>query len=140
MSLVTDFEAISIAAMTVLLIWGGLNILRGLKYYHAHNLIKRHFWRMNTWWGSMNFLLAVVTLSAIQLDWLTVSPATQLRVIAVNLALEVGYVAIGTTMVRLQAKQLTVRRFGWGLAVMMQGAFLVLFDSILLLLLHNAQT
>lgn len=133
-----QFEAISIVAMTVLLAWGSLNITHGLRAYHSHEVIKRYFWQMNLYWGIMNFLLAGSTLIVLNLHKLNVAHQTQLHVIAVNIILEIGYIAIGLAMAGLKRNQLTPRRFGFGLSIAMQGAFLLLFDTTLLLLLKTA--
>lgn len=134
----SQFQAICIIAMTILLAWGTLNITYGLRAYHSGKIIERYFWRMNLYWGIMNFLLAGSTLLALNFNRLTVAQQTQLNVIAINIGLEVGYIFAGLAMATLHKPQLTQRRFGFGLSIAMQGTFLVIFDTTLFILLKTA--
>ncbi|MCA8832079.1 DUF6992 family protein [Hymenobacter pini] len=133
--------------MGVLGAWALLNLLVS-GYYVARTdrrSVAHHFHLMNVAWNMVNALIAVwgiLQAHPQQVAGLTLaeSLAAQARteqILLVNAALDVGYVLFGLWLRRRATTAIRPERLeGFGRSVVLQGAFLVVFDTGLYLLYH----
>lgn len=122
-------------AMWILLGWGSLNLAGGSLL--ALNRNHRDFHIMMAGWGLVNAGIAAFSLlSPEAYDSSTlfsqVLKDEQLfnRILSINSGLNIGYIATGLCMANM-GKSTRIRQFGT--AIMIQGAFLAVFDTWLLL-------
>jgi len=122
-------------AMWILLGWGSLNLAGGSLL--ALNRTHRDFYIMMAGWGLVNAGIAAFSLlSPEAYDSSTlfsqVLKDEQLfnRILSINSGLNIGYIATGFCMASM-GKSTRIRQFGT--AIMIQGAFLAVFDTVLLL-------
>ena len=88
----------------------------------------RGFGRQTAAWGAVDGAIALVGARNRAAQGPT-DPARLRRVLLVNAGLDVGYLAAGLAMVRLPAARARGLR-GDGLAVLVQGGFLLVLDSV----------
>jgi hypothetical protein len=133
--------------MGVLGAWALLNLL--VSGYYVARTDRRHpthhFHLMNVAWNVVNALIAVwgiLQAHPQQVAGLTLaeSLAAQARteqILLVNAALDVGYVLLGLWLRQRAASAARPERLaGFGRSVMLQGAFLAVFDTGLYLVYH----
>jgi hypothetical protein len=128
------------SAMAVLLGWGLVNVAAGAAIA-ASSPGYRDFGYMTAGWGLVNAGIAAFSLySGPPFDPASVSIAEYLRdeqlfnrILAVNSGLNVAYIGVGASMARWGSSS-RIRQFGS--AIIIQGAFLMAFDA--LLLWHSA--
>jgi len=122
-------------AMWILLGWGSLNLIGGSVL--AINRNHRDFYTMMAGWGLVNAGIAGFALLNPDIYDATTSFSQVLRdeqlfnrILAINSGLNIGYMATGFCMMYM-GKTSRIRQFGT--AIIIQGAFLAIFDTILLL-------
>lgn len=135
------FISISLIGMSVLLVWGLLNISSGWYFYRKTELQKKYFWLMSAGWGVVNVILAAATILTINLKNITVaSPdyaASQIGILKFNVFLDLIYILVGAVLAKAGKDGAQKRGFGW--AIMLQGVFLLVFDCSLVYLLSAAR-
>lgn len=118
-------------AMQILLAWGGVSVLSGSAMALSDK--NRDFGLMTAGWGAVNALIAGIALASsgdVPAEWSDALRNEQLlnRILAINTGLDIGYIGVGTTMA-LAGKG---RTRSFGSAIIIQGAFLLAFDVVLL--------
>lgn len=120
--------------------WAVANIGTGVAGWVATDGTMRHFHQMNAAWNTINLGLAVGGLvGAYRLDPRKGSRASVLadgrrstRIFAINLALDMTYVASGAALHAMGESYDSELLLGFGYSVMLQGAFLAVFDAVML--------
>lgn len=85
------------------------------------------FHQMNVGWNVINAGLASYTLY----DDAPVVPKKMARIFWINSALDIVYVASGAWLRAEGVKQENPQWVGWGESIMLQGGFLLVFDSVM---------
>lgn len=134
------FAKVIIFFMLVLLLWAIANIV----YWFAKGRNKtnnlKYYWQMNALWNVINLIIALIALSLVAVYFNSYNnnltfQKINIWFVAVNILLDLSYVAIGMLLENRGKKTNSSKFTGWGLSVQIQGAFLFLFDSILCLAL-----
>jgi hypothetical protein len=128
--------------MIVLGSWALINIACGVAFsINNNNLYKKNFWQMNAMWNTVNLALAATGLymalkqpeqSLLWADVIKEQNFTE-KILLFNVGLDVAYITAGFWMLdrsRYVSKS-NERWKGWGHSLIMQGAFLLLFDAIM---------
>lgn len=120
-----------------LLVWGLGNVAIGTATQLSKNPFFRQFGLQSLVWGAINGGIALFSLRGAQAKFALHSDprseAGRFRVIvAVNAALDVGYIAGG--LAALHGARGKPQRAGLGLGIIIQGLFLLLFDLVLVAL------
>lgn len=122
--------------MWILLLWGVCNI--GLFLFFFVQKKWKAFWLMNGLWGVINVCLSIFSLVksgrtplASELSQAISLFSNTRAFIAFSLALNVSYALIGFIMLREGQRVQRQRLKGFGIAIIVQGVFLLLFDSLL---------
>lgn len=134
--------------MKVLGGWAIANIAVGSIGFYSTKGAARYFNQMNIFWNIVNLGIATAgfygakTASEKQFD-LSQSLAEQRkteRILLINAGLDLAYIAGGVYLNRRGISKNSDRLHGYGNAVILQGAFLFLFDSTMFGLQHQHQT
>ena len=132
--------------MGVLLGWSALNIGVGTAGYLMTDGPQRYFHQMNAAWNVVNALIAGFGLrgalrdDAASFDGLeTLEEGRSFeRILAINIGLNVAYMASGAFMWERGLRRDDDRLQGYGPSLLVQGAFLLVFDSTLFTLQRRA--
>lgn len=119
------------------IIWGG--IMAGRTSGEL-----RGFHQMNAYWNSVNLLIAGLGYYSAMKEvpsgdfWETLQSQQNIeKILLVNAGLDVAYMAGGLYMLERGRRLDNIRLSGFGKSVIMQGAFLMTFDTVKFLI-HNA--
>jgi hypothetical protein len=127
------------AAMGVLLGWAALNITSGTTGHFTTRGDSQAFFQANAAWNVVNLAIAGISLHGL----LNAQPETwdvamrlsegqkMQKVLLFNAGLDVGYVMLGGLLLERGLRTDSSLLRGWGRALLLQGAFLFLFDSVL---------
>ena len=85
------------------------------------------FYQMNAGWNVVNAGLA----SAALLDTKPVKPKKMAQIFWINAALDVLYIAGGAVLRQQGMEKNNPQWIGWGDSIMLQGGFLLVFDSVM---------
>lgn len=126
-------------AMGILFGWAVLNIGTGVAGHFATEGETRAFFQANAAWNVVNLVIAGLGYhgqsTADPASWdLARSLAEGQRmekVLLLNAGLDVGYIAFGGLLWERGLRKDSERLRGWGKGVLVQGAFLLVFDSVL---------
>ncbi|TXD37136.1 hypothetical protein FRC98_10395 [Lujinxingia vulgaris] len=132
--------------MSVLLAWSALNIGVGTAGYFVSDGPQRYFHQMNAAWNLVNAAIAGFGLrGALRADAASFDGLQTLeegrsfeRVLAINIGLNVAYMASGAFMWERGLRRDDERLLGYGPSLVLQGAFLLVFDSTLFALQQRA--
>lgn len=118
-----------------LLVWGGANVVAGAAAQASGNPFLKQFGMQALVWGAIDAALALLGLrDAAKKRAERSDQAAQARrfrvIVALNVLLDVGYIAGGVALARSGRNE----RAGMGIGVIVQGAFLLLFDLALVAL------
>ena len=103
-----------------LIVWAGLCIVASaIGLLRARREYSRAFWLMTALWGAIDAVLGVAGLLGKPME-----PAGLRRLLLVNAGLDVLYLAAGIALLTRPRAQLK----GFGVAIIVQGAFLLVFD------------
>lgn len=124
-------------AGSALLGWGAANVAAGAAGLALANPVLRQVGLQALVWGAIDALIALAgRRAAARQEAQGADSQTQARrfrtIVLANAALDVGYVAAGLALIRRAAAR--PERAGMGLGMLLQGLFLLLFDSALALL------
>ncbi|MGL4461470.1 MAG: DUF6992 family protein [Planctomycetia bacterium] len=135
---------VNLGAMIVLGGWAALNILVGVVYSFRTSGSVRAFFQMTALWNVVNLVIAVAgwqgSAGVDPADFTLAATVAEVRFIQnlllLNVGLDVAYIAAGGWMSAHAKTRATAadRWRGFGRAVMLQGAFLLCFDSTLAVL------
>ncbi|GMU07528.1 DUF6992 family protein [Corallococcus caeni] len=126
-------------AMGILFGWAVLNIGTGVAGHFASEGETRAFFQANAAWNVVNLVIAGLGYHG----QATADPATwdlarslsegqrMEKVLLLNAGLDVGYIAFGGLLWERGLRKDSERLRGWGKSVLVQGAFLLVFDGVL---------
>lgn len=124
-------------ALEGLLVWGAGSTVVGAGLARANSVVTRHIGLQAAGWGLIDLLLAVNGRRGARRQAggsgtaeIHAAAARFRTIVAVNTLLDVGYVLGGARLARAAGKRLD--RQGMGVGIMLQGAFLLGYDLILL--------
>ncbi|OKL41044.1 DUF6992 family protein [Pontibacter flavimaris] len=132
--------------MLVLGGWAILNILFSSFKLTKATRSRKYFYQMNVYWNIINLLIASFALYVIlSKDNATLSLAGSLqlhdsfkKVLYLSLGLDFGFILLGAYLKeRSRVSIKTEQVQGWGQSIMLQGAFLLLLDVVLVVLLEQ---
>ncbi|RDV37040.1 hypothetical protein DV096_16145 [Bradymonadaceae bacterium TMQ3] len=132
--------------MGVLLGWSALNIGVGTAGYLVSDGPRRYFHQMNAAWNVVNAAIAGFGLRAALRDDASRFDGLETleegrsfeRILAINIGLNVAYMASGAFMWERGLRRDDDRLRGYGPSLLLQGAFLLVFDSTLFALQRRA--
>ncbi len=150
---ISDFEAkkvfehsISIqkSGMIVLGSWATLNIISGIAGTIHYKSNAKYFYQMNAAWNTVNLGIAAFGfLGTMNMD-LSISANEMLnemrnfdRILLINAGLDLAYIGIGAVLWNRGISKQSSRLVGYGKSIVLQGGFLLAFDSILYLIHHQ---
>lgn len=121
--------------MAQLLCWAGLSLGVGVPMLFSSREWVRAFGGMTVAWALVNALIAIVSMLSVRRKARQNANAETiagwmrqlLRLLWINAGLDVVYVLVGVGLIRWEPTNPMVNGFGW--AVILQGAFLLLFDT-----------
>ncbi len=141
--LAQDRARVNRTGMQVLLGWSALNMAGGTVGYCQTSGKNRYFHQMNAIWNVVNAGIAVSALSGMGADSLASLPMaykeglTMEKVLLANAGLDVAYIATGGYMMERGMRKDQVRFRGYGQSLLIQGGFLLAFDTVLFILNNN---
>lgn len=141
--LAQDRAQVNRTGMQVLLGWSALNMAGGTVGYFQTSGKNRYFHQMNAIWNVVNAGIAVSALSGMGADSLASLPMaykeglTMEKVLLANAGLDVAYIATGGYMMERGMRKDQVRFRGYGQSLLIQGGFLLAFDTVLFILNNN---
>lgn len=141
--LAQDRARVNRTGMQVLLGWSALNMAGGTVGYFQTSGKNRYFHQMNAIWNVVNAGIAVSALSGMGADSLASLPMaykeglTMEKVLLANAGLDVAYIATGGYMMERGMRKDQVRFRGYGRSLLIQGGFLLAFDTVLFILNNN---
>ncbi|NPD27403.1 DUF6992 family protein [Corallococcus exiguus] len=126
-------------AMGILFGWAVLNIGTGVAGHFASEGETRAFFQANAAWNVVNLVIAWLgyhgQATADPASWdlaRSLSEGQRMeKVLLLNAGLDVGYIAFGGFLWERGMRKDSERLRGWGKSVLMQGAFLLVFDGVL---------
>jgi hypothetical protein len=132
-------------AMGILLGWAVLNIGTGTAGHFTTQGETQAFWQANAAWNTVNLAIAGLSLhgqaSATPGAWdlaRSLSEGQKMeKLLLFNAGLDVGYLAFGGFLLERGHRTDSARLRGWGKSLLLQGGFLLLFDTALWLLNSN---
>lgn len=141
----TGRNRITCNGMLVLGSWGIANTATGLIAYGTASGQARYFHQMNAGWGIINTGLAVAgflgskkeDVNAYSLARTIKSQHNIEKVLLLNAGLDIGYIAAGAWLNERGVTKNSARLQGYGKSVMMQGAFLLIFDGVMYAMHHK---
>jgi len=133
--------------MLVLGSWAGANMLTGAYGWRNFNGEKKYFHQMNVLWNMVNLSIAGFAVwSGMHESFNDLSAAAMLskhlkteNLYLINAGLDVGYMLGGAYLLQLSSKKPTKQALlaGYGKSVILQGAFLFIFDTGMYLIQRN---
>ena len=126
-------------AMGILFGWAVLNIGTGVAGHFASEGETRAFFQANAAWNVVNLVIAGLgyhgQATADPASWdlaRSLSEGQRMeKVLLLNAGLDVGYIAFGGFLWERGMRKDSERLRGWGKSVLVQGAFLLVFDGVL---------
>ena len=136
---------INAAGMKVLGGWALVNITVGSLAYLNSTGKKKYFNQMNVMWNVINLSLATAGYFGAKADLnqqLSLAQAIHdeqkiERILLLNTGLDVGYVAAGLFLNERGLRKSSERLQGYGKSLILQGAFLLMFDGVMFGICHQ---
>lgn len=131
-------DKISLGGMKVLKYWGGTNLGIGTVGAFTTEGSVQYFNQMNAFWGGINLLIGVIATKTyknqpqrFELENLYLQQKKTERTFLVNAAFDVAYVGAGFGILNYSTREgvQKERLEGYAYSILMQGAFLFVFDS-----------
>lgn len=120
--------------MTTLLLWGVFNVYVGWVNRKKDPGTPKYYRReMNGLWGIINTAIAVFALYSL----ITITAATSIDyvsirdIVAINVIIDIGYILVGVILGFSPQFRTSIKRKGYGQAIMLQGAVLFVLDALL---------
>lgn len=137
-SIATDRYNQNKTNMTILAAWAGVNIIQGS--ISATNAMGSgpHFFRMNAYWNLVNLGIASVGLFQLRKEMNKSYTFTQNqlaqqkleKILLLNTGLDLAYIATGFLLKENGTRTGNLRNTGFGNSLLLQGAFLLVFDLV----------
>jgi hypothetical protein len=127
----------NLQGMLILGSWAILNLVVGILGSFQRKGQVQAFHQMNAYWNVVNLGIAgfgfwQATQVAALNFWEVLAAQQQIeKVLLFNAALDLGYMAIGLFLIERGRRLEKERWIGFGKSILLQGAFLLLFDAIL---------
>jgi uncharacterized membrane protein len=130
------FSLIIFGAMLVLAVWALSNLGYAIYKRNLPETPNKYFWQMNGLWNIVNLLIASVAIVYVIANRYTLnsnlnSQHTQIKIVAINILLDIIYVIMGLWLENHGKLKSSNRLQGYGNAIQLQGAFLFFFDTAL---------
>jgi hypothetical protein len=123
--------------MLILGSWALLNLVVGILGSFQRKGQVQAFHQMNIYWNLVNLGIAgfgfwqATQVAALNFWEVLVAQQQIEKVLLFNAALDLGYMAIGLVLIERGRRLEKERWIGFGKSILLQGAFLILFDAIL---------
>lgn len=134
------------SGMIVLGSWAILNIISGTAGYYTSNNDKKYFHQMNSAWNLVNLGIAgfgyrgaLNTDLNLDYDSALVKMQSFEKILLINAGLDVLYIGTGVYLWKKGLSDNSDRLMGYGKSIVLQGGFLLLFDTTLYLI-HRKET
>jgi len=127
----------NLKGMLILGTWAVVNLILGALASFRTSGQTQAFHQMNAYWNVVNLGIAgfgfwQATQVAALNFWEVLAAQQQIeKVLLFNAALDLGYMAIGLLLIERGRRLEKERWIGFGKSILLQGAFLLLFDAIL---------
>lgn len=130
--------------MIVLSLWALGNIFIGFFNRRKHDGLKKYFYEMNLMWNIVNLVIAIGALVGLQ-DIYYNSPTPQgiieyidwtSNVLVINIFLDIGYQLAGFWIFKKPLMKFKARMQGYGVSLILQGAFLFVLDCMMWVFLN----
>ena len=130
-----SYAASVLVGMTLLIVWGIACIAHGYKHKQQAPSVKRYCREMTLYWGVINTLLGIfagiTVLRAFDLYNMDAAAQQELRrLFGLNVGLDFAYILAGLVTAYV-GHHVSAKRRGFGLAIVVQGIFLLVLDGIL---------
>tara|TARA_R110000868_G_scaffold37111_15_gene131704 strand:+ start:31499 stop:32059 length:561 start_codon:yes stop_codon:yes gene_type:complete len=130
--------------MVVLGSWALMNIFSGIPGAYYSKQERKYFYQMNATWNIVNFGIATVGYLGV-LNGNDLQSSSEIlkelqnfdRILLINASLDFAYIGTGVWLWNKGIKKDSVRLDGYGKSLVLQGSFLLLFDSILYYIHHH---
>ncbi|MEO0066256.1 MAG: hypothetical protein RI983_1582 [Bacteroidota bacterium] len=137
-SIVTERYNQNKTNMTILAAWAGVNIIQGSISATNATGSGPHFFRMNAYWNLVNLGIATMGLFQLRKELnrhytLTQNHLAQQKlekILLLNTGLDLAYVATGFLLKENGNRTGNPRNTGFGNSLLLQGAFLLVFDLV----------
>ncbi|WP_051416941.1 DUF6992 family protein, partial [Sediminibacterium salmoneum] len=137
-SIATDRYNQNKTNMTILAAWAGVNIIQGSISATNATGSGPHFFRMNAYWNLVNLGIASVGLMQLRKEMnrkytLTQNHLAQQKlekILLLNTGLDLAYIATGFLLKENGNRTGNLRNTGFGNSLLLQGAFLLVFDLV----------
>jgi len=124
--------------MTILAAWAGVNIIQGSISATNATGSGPHFFRMNAYWNLVNLGIASVGLFQLRKEMNKSYTFTQNqlaqqkleKILLLNTGLDLAYIATGFLLKENGTRTGNLRNTGFGNSLLLQGAFLLVFDLV----------
>ena len=124
--------------MTILAAWAGVNIIQGSISATNATGSGPHFFRMNAYWNLVNLGIASIGLIQLRKEMnrkysLTQNHLAQQKlekILLLNSGLDLAYIATGLFLKENGNRTGNLRNTGFGNSLLLQGAFLLVFDLV----------
>lgn len=135
---------INMVGMVALACWAAVNIVVGIVGWRSGNAWTRYFFRMGLFWNLVNITIAIWALAHLPNDTL-VNTVDELKsrsnelLYLVNAGLDIIYAGGGVVLVWRSLRAESSRNLlqGFGIAIVFQAIFLLIFDLTLFLLQYG---
>ena len=127
----------NLKGMLILGIWAVVNLILGALASFRTSGQTQAFHQMNAYWNVVNLGIAgfgfwqATQVAALNFWEVLVAQQQIEKVLIFNSALDFGYMAIGLLLIERGRRLEKERWIGFGKSILLQGAFLLLFDAIL---------
>ncbi len=124
--------------MTILAAWAGVNIIQGAISATNATGSAPHFFRMNAYWNVVNLGIASLGLFQLRKELnkqysLTQNHLAQQKlekILLLNTGLDLAYITTGLLLKENGNRTSNLRNTGFGNSLLLQGAFLLVFDLV----------
>ena len=130
-----SFARAVLVSMSLLFMWGIVCTLYGSRYRSLAPSVQRYCAQMTLYWGIINTILGAVAIVTVLLAWdkysgdVTTQQGAK-HIFKINAGLDVAYMGIGVVTAYV-GRAISDRRRGFGLAIVIQGAVLLMLDGTL---------
>lgn len=128
-------HSVTRTGLRILAGWALANIVFGATFRALPAISNEGFWEMTALWNVVNLVLAATGLRGIRREKASENLAQEIRsvhtlekVLLFNGGLDVGYVLLGILLTQLTSGFMHRSYDGWGVAIIVQGLFLFVFD------------